>query len=83
MSSPHTPSPTGSVVGPLESGVINNPHHLDSKPIQEPIVKPEMAVAYITENEKNLVPTKEEVEVNEKNLEQNALYLGQLVFKLR
>ncbi|XP_072384764.1 synaptotagmin-4 [Diabrotica undecimpunctata] len=82
MSTPHTPSPTGSVVGPLESGVINNPHQMDSKPVHEPIVKNDAATVY-TENEKVQQPTKEEIEVNEKNLQQNAAYLGQLIFKLR
>ncbi|KAG5888991.1 hypothetical protein JTB14_013296 [Gonioctena quinquepunctata] len=78
MSTPHTPSPTGSVIGPLESGVINN-SQLESKSGLEPVVK----AVYSAESEKNHQPTKEEIEANEKNIQQNASYLGQLVFKLR
>nr|XP_023018535.1 uncharacterized protein LOC111507466 [Leptinotarsa decemlineata] len=78
MSTPHTPSPTGSVIGPLESGVMNS-GQLESKSGMEPVVKD----VFNSENEKNHQPTKEEIETNEKNLQQNAAYLGQLVFKLR
>lgn len=76
MSAPHTPSPTGSVVGPLESGVKSG--HQSEPRSMEPTTKD----VYNAENEKNN-PTKEEAETNEKNLQQNAAYLGQLVFKLR
>lgn len=77
MSAPHTPSPTGSVMGPLESGV--------STQDQPKPVEPTMKDVYNAENEveRNLAPTKEELEANEKNLQQNVAYLGQLVFKLR
>lgn len=60
--------------GPLESGVSN---------VNE---KSEQCIAakdvYTTETEAH-TPTKEEIETNEKNLQQSASYLGQLVFKLR
>lgn len=77
-SAPHTPSPTGSsgcMAGPLESGVTN----VNEKSEQCTIVKD---VVYSTESEAH-TPTKEEIETNEKNLQQSASYLGQLVFKLR
>lgn len=106
MSAPHTPSPTGSVVGPLESGVSNHalhhgyhhpPHHnrsdstAGSKTGGAGESQSIMKDVYMTENENgnngggshNGSPTKEEMETNEKNLQQNAAYLGQLVFKLR
>ncbi|XP_060527141.1 synaptotagmin-11 [Cylas formicarius] len=77
MSSPHTPSPTGSVMGPLESGVSSGTQNEPKNGNQ--VVKD----VYATENEIRHTPTKEEMETNEKNLQQNASYLGQLVFKLR
>ncbi|CAH1962680.1 unnamed protein product [Acanthoscelides obtectus] len=79
MSAPHTPSPTSGSVGPLESGVVSGNQSPDGKPVDTVVAKD----AYNTENEKNHYPTKEEMETNEKNLQQNAAYLGQLVFKLR
>lgn len=79
MSTPHTPSPTGSVIGPLESGVMNGSQPTESKSGMEQVGKDVVN----TENEKTNFPTKEEMEANEKNLQQNAAYLGQLVFKLR
>lgn len=85
MSAPHTPSPTGSVsVGPLESGVVSSNGEQQQQQQLKPI-EPIMKDVYNTENEieRNLAPTKEEIETNEKNLQQNAAYLGQLVFKLR
>ncbi|KAJ8911619.1 hypothetical protein NQ315_017129 [Exocentrus adspersus] len=78
MSAPHTPSPTGSVVGPLESGVSNGSHNNESNKQDNQTA---MKDVYTTENETHS-PTKEEIETNEKNLQQNASYLGQLVFKL-
>lgn len=73
MSVPHTPSPSGnSPVGPLENGVCNGNEK------GENLGKD----VYSMENEAN-TPNKEELETNEKNLQQNAAYLGQLVFKLR
>ncbi|KAJ8943567.1 hypothetical protein NQ318_008270 [Aromia moschata] len=77
MSTPHTPSPTESTVGPLESGV-SNVNQIESKLDVQSIMKD----IYHTQNEVHS-PTKEEIETNEKNLQQNAAYLGQLVFKLR
>lgn len=77
MSTPHTPSPTGSVIGPLESG-IKNDNFPDPRVESEPISRE----VFSFENEKKQ-PTKEENETNEKNLQQSASYLGQLVFKLR
>nr|CAH7728323.1 unnamed protein product [Callosobruchus chinensis] len=79
MSTPHTPSPTSGSVGPLESGVVSGNQTPDGKPVDSMVAKD----AYNTENEKSHYPTKEEIETNEKNLQQNAAYLGQLVFKLR
>lgn len=79
MSAPHTPSPTGSVVGPLESGVSSNGNHNETNKSETQSV---MKDVYNTENETHS-PTKEEIETNEKNLQQSASYLGQLVFKLR
>lgn len=77
MSTPHTPSPTGSVIGPLESGVKNSsvpePRN-DSESLPKEV--------FNVENERKQ-PTKEESETNEKNLQQSASYLGELVFKLR
>ncbi|CAH1154751.1 unnamed protein product [Phaedon cochleariae] len=75
---PHTPSPTSSIIGPLESGVMTGNH---VEPKSGASTQPKDV--YNNENEKNQVPTKEEVEANEKNLQQNAVFLGQLVFKLR
>lgn len=60
--------------GPLESGVSNG----NEKSEQSTTVKD----VYTTESEAH-TPTKEEIETNEKNLQQSASYLGQLVFKLR
>ncbi|XP_050303665.1 synaptotagmin-11 isoform X2 [Anthonomus grandis grandis] len=80
LASPTTPtgqSPTG-IVGPLESGVSS---HQPFEPKPEPPVARDVCVA---ENEQRQSPVnaKEEQE-NEKNIQQNAAYLGQLVFKLR
>ncbi|KAF7281653.1 synaptotagmin 4 [Rhynchophorus ferrugineus] len=78
ISVPHTPSPTGSIVGPLESGVVSS-----SSPVEQQ--KKDIQAARdtcIAENERH-TPTKEEQEANERNLQQSASYLGQLVFKLR
>lgn len=77
MSTPHTPSPTGSVIGPLESGVKNGTV-METRSGPEPISKE----IYNVETEKNK-PTKQEAETNEKNLQQSASYLGELVFKIR
>lgn len=77
MSTPHTPSPTGSVIGPLESGVKNG-NVAESRSGTESASREVHSI----ENEKNH-PTKEEAETNEKNLLQSASYLGELVFKLR
>ncbi|XP_030767062.1 synaptotagmin-11 [Sitophilus oryzae] len=77
MSVPHTPSPTGSIVGPLESGVSSG-SPVEHHKTETQVVKD----SCMTENERQ-TPTKEEQEVNEKNLQQSAAYLGQLVFKLR
>ncbi|CAH1379593.1 synaptotagmin-4 [Tenebrio molitor] len=78
MSAPHTPSPTGSssgsMAGPLESGVSNGSDKMEHAPTMKDV--------YSAENEVH-TPTKEEMETNEKNLQQSAAYLGQLVFKLR
>lgn len=71
MSGANTPSPTGSA-GPLESGVNGNDR------METPVLKD----VYIAESETH-TPSKEEIETNEKNLQQSASYLGQLVFKLR
>lgn len=77
MSAPQTPSPTGSVIGPLEGGVRN-------RSLSECKSEPEQSSREVfnLENEKKQ-PTKEESETNEKNLQQSASYLGELVFKLR
>lgn len=77
MSTPHTPSPTGSVIGPLESGIKNTTF---SDPKSESI--PPSREVFNVENEKEQ-PTKEENETNQKNLQQSASFLGQLIFKLR
>ena len=78
MSAPHSPSPTGSssgsMAGPLESGVSNGSDKVEQSTTMKDV--------YTTENEVH-TPTKEEMETNEKNLQQSASYLGQLVFKLR
>lgn len=71
MSGANTPSPTGSG-GPLESGVCSG----------EKTEMNTMKDIYTTESEMH-TPSKEEIETNEKNLQQSASYLGQLVFKLR
>lgn len=71
MSGANTPSPTGSG-GPLESGV-----HIGERSESSALKD-----IYTTETE-TLTPSKEEIETNEKNLQQSASYLGQLVFKLR
>ncbi|CAH0553645.1 unnamed protein product [Brassicogethes aeneus] len=87
MSNPHTPSPTGSVVGPLESGVSSHNHNVVMMHQENKVeLQPAMKDVYTTEMETSnggISPTKEETETNEKNLQQNAAYLGQLVFKLR
>lgn len=77
MSTPQTPSPTGSVIGPLEGGVKNG--NLSESRIESECNSREV---FSVENEKNH-PTKEEAEANEKNLQHSASYLGNLVFKLR
>lgn len=74
MSGPNTPSPTGSA-GPIESGVVSG----NIERVEPP---PSVKDVYTTESETH-TPSKEEIETNEKNLQQNASYLGQLVFKLR
>ncbi|KAL1506172.1 hypothetical protein ABEB36_005582 [Hypothenemus hampei] len=74
MSVPHTPSPTG-IVGPLESGVSHQ--HF------EPRLESQMTKDTCTMENERQTPTKEEQETNEKNLQQSAAYLGQLIFKLR
>lgn len=74
MSGPTTPSPTGSG-GPLENGVSSGTERPESAP---PAVKDTFQAECETHT-----PSKEEIETNEKNLQQNASYLGQLVFKLR
>lgn len=56
--------------GALEAGVNGN------------MDQPEAKDVFTTESELH-TPSKEEIETNEKNLQQNAAYLGQLVFKLR
>lgn len=73
MSGPTTPSPTGSIAV-VESG---NGTKTNERP-ETPATKD----AYVSENETQ-APSKEEIEANEKNLQQSASYLGQLVFKLR
>lgn len=73
MSGPTTPSPTGSI-GALEAG---NGTKINEKP-----ETPATGDAYISESETHM-PSKEDIEANEKNLQQNIFYLGQLVFKLR
>lgn len=70
LSGPNSPSPTG---GPLEAGVMNG--EKSDVPVPKDV--------YTTETETTHTPTKEEVETNEKNIQQSASYLGQLVFKLR
>ncbi|KAK4883477.1 hypothetical protein RN001_006796 [Aquatica leii] len=70
LSGPNTPSPIGNE-GTIEAG--NGSERTDS-----PVVRD----VYTTECETH-TPSKEEIETNEKNLQQNASYLGQLVFKLR
>ncbi|XP_017768403.1 PREDICTED: synaptotagmin-11 isoform X2 [Nicrophorus vespilloides] len=75
MSGHNTPSPTGSMHGALEAGVNGN------MGMVEPLPMPPKNV-FTTESEIHS-PSKEEIETNEKNLEQSASYLGQLVFKLR
>lgn len=70
MSGHNTPSPTGSGPGALEAGVNGNAD------------QPAPRDVFATETEVQ-APSKEEIETNEKNLQQNAAYLGQLVFKLR
>ncbi|XP_022900571.1 synaptotagmin-4 isoform X2 [Onthophagus taurus] len=68
-----SPSTSG---GPLECGII----HPD---INEPCGEVPKDF-YTTEREISVItPTKEEIETNEKNLQHNVNYLGQLVFKLR
>ncbi|KAL3279346.1 hypothetical protein HHI36_016853 [Cryptolaemus montrouzieri] len=80
MSVPHTPSPTGNpptIGGPLENGVSRENGNEREKRDQS-IIKD----IYTSESETH-TPSKEEIETNEKNLQQSATYLGQLVFKLR
>jgi hypothetical protein len=62
------------MAGPLESGVSNGSDKMEHAPTMKDV--------YSAENEVH-TPTKEEMETNEKNLQQSAAYLGQLVFKLR
>lgn len=72
MSGANTPSPTGNGGGPMETSTNGN----------ERIEPPAVRDVYTTESESH-TPSKEEIETNEKNLQNNASYLGQLVFKLR
>lgn len=69
----NTPSPTGSA-GPFENGVSTGTDKTEPAPAVNDTLQ--------TECETH-TPSKEEIETNEKNLQQNASYLGQLVFKLR
>lgn len=78
MSGPNTPSPTGSA-GPIEGGVVSGGGGNDRVDTATPPITKDV---YTTEMETH-TPSKEEVETNEKNLQQSASYLGQLVFKLR
>ncbi|KAB0791939.1 hypothetical protein PPYR_03739 [Photinus pyralis] len=70
MSGANTPSPIGND-GTIETSNAN-----------ERTESPAVRDVYTTECESH-TPSKEEIETNEKNLQQNASYLGQLVFKLR
>lgn len=76
ISGHNTPSPTNCMgPGPLEAGVT-----------AERMLEPPGTVNSnrdVFTSETDLVPTKDELETNEKNAQQNGNYLGQLVFKLR
>lgn len=67
------PSPTGSIAA-LEAGNGNKTNETPETPVT--------GDAYVSENETHTI-SKEEIEANEKNLQENTFYLGQLVFKLR
>lgn len=58
----------------MESGIGEKTNTIESSGPQQDV--------YTTESETH-IPSKEEMETNEKNLQQNVSYLGQLVFKLR
>ncbi|XP_044761974.1 synaptotagmin-11 [Coccinella septempunctata] len=86
MSVPQTPSPTGNppaIGGLLENGVAkgnaNGNNNGNGREKQEITI---IRDVYTSESETHM-PSKEEMETNEKNLQQSASYLGQLVFKLR
>ncbi|XP_018323176.1 synaptotagmin-11 [Agrilus planipennis] len=75
LSGPSSPSPTGSVAPSESSG---NKYESCTEKNETSSQKD----AYKSESETQ-TPTKEEQDINEKNLQQNQSYLGQLVFKLR
>lgn len=77
VSTPHTPSPSGSVIGPLEGGVKNG-NAIELRAGMGTVA----SEVFNVETEK-YNPSKEEVEENNKNLQHSASYLGELVFKLR
>lgn len=86
MSVPQTPSPTGNpppIGGPLENGVgkgnATGSSNVNGHDKQETTIIKDI---YTSESETH-TPSKEELETNEKNLQQSASYLGQLIFKLR